>query len=168
MRAEKKLLLDEIMEGFNNSSAFIIAKHNGLKPEESWKFSELLGKNKSRFMVVKKRLLKLAVKDMDMDLSGLSGHAGVVFIDGDAMESLKTVVDFRKSVEDKLEIITGQLEGKFYSSEDFEKLATLPSKDQMRAEIVGLLEAPMAQTLSVIKSLLTAVIHCLENKKAKG
>ena len=43
----------------------------------------------------------------------------------------------------------------------------LPAKDEMRAQLLGLFEAPMSQTLSTMESLLTSVMHCLENKKDK-
>ena len=43
-------------------------------------------------------------------------------------------------------------------------MSKLPSKDEMRAQFLGTLEAPMAQTLAVMDALLTSVVHCLNNK----
>ena len=61
----------------------------------------------------------------------------------------------------------GQFEGKLYSGTDFEKISNLPSMDQLRAEFVGLLEAPMAHTISTLEAVLSSIVTCLENKAKK-
>ena len=53
-------------------------------------------------------------------------------------------------------------------AEDVKAISELPSQDEMRAQFVGLLEAPMTQTLSVMQALLTSIMYCLENKAKAG
>jgi large subunit ribosomal protein L10 len=50
------------------------------------------------------------------------------------------------------------------SASDVEQISKLPGKDEMRSQFLGTLEAPLAQTLSVLEALLTSVMYCLENK----
>ena len=56
----------------------------------------------------------------------------------------------------------------FCSASDVEQISKLPSKEEMRAQFLGTLEAPLSQTLGVIEALLTTVMHCLENKSGQG
>jgi large subunit ribosomal protein L10 len=51
-----------------------------------------------------------------------------------------------------------------YNAADVEIMSQLPSKDVMRAQFLGLLEAPMAQTLAVMEALISSVVYCLDNK----
>ncbi|MDN3507859.1 MAG: 50S ribosomal protein L10, partial [Simkaniaceae bacterium] len=50
---------------------------------------------------------------------------------------------------------------------DFKMIADLPTKNEMRAQFVGLLEAPMVQVVNVVNALLTSPLHCMENKCQK-
>ena len=52
----------------------------------------------------------------------------------------------------------------FIQASDVERLSKLPSKDEMRAQFLSVLEAPMSQTLAVMEALLTSVPYCLDNK----
>ncbi len=63
-----------------------------------------------------------------------------------------------------VEVVGGRFEGKMYTGADVEKLSNLPSKDEMRAQFLSVLEAPMSQTLAVMEALLTSVVYCLDNK----
>lgn len=166
MRAEKQLLLDEINECIDHSQGIIITRYTKLTPQLSWTFGEELSKTKSKFKVVKKRILYKAAekKNLPFESSEYEGHIGVVFVGGDLIETTKAVVKFQNDNEGTLEIITGQIEGKACSAGEILEYSKLPAKDVMRAQFLGTLEAPMASTLAVIESLLTSVPFCIENK----
>ena len=169
MRPEKQLLLDELNEMIDTSSSMIVARYDRLNPQQSWDLSEQLNKSKSNFKVVKKRILYKAAEDKNLPFKAdkFDGHIGVVFIQGDSLDAAKTVVKFQEDNEELIEIITGQIDGKVCTKEEIKILSTLPSKDEMRAQLLGLFQAPLSETLSVMESLLTSVMHCLENKKDK-
>ena len=169
MRPEKQLLLDEINDLIDSSKSIIVTKYNRLTPQLSWDFTEELSKSKSSYKVVKKTIFYKAAqaKDLPFQSDKFDGHVGVVFIEGDSLEATKTVVDFQKNNENVLELLVGQIDGSLCSSGDIFKLSALPGKDEMRSQLLGLFEAPMAQTLSTMESLLTSLMHCLENKKDK-
>lgn len=169
MRQEKQLLLDEINDLIDSSKSIIVTKYNGLTPQLSWNFADELSKSNSNFKVVKKRIFYKAAKEKNLPFQSdrFEGHVGVVFIEGDPLEATKTVVNFQGNNEGALELLVGQIEGSLCSSGDIITLSTLPGKDEMRSQLLGLFEAPMAQTLSTMESILTSVMHCLENKKDK-
>lgn len=168
MRAEKQLLLDEINDLIDHSKAMIVTKYEKFPPQLTWSFGEILGKNNCVLKVLKKRILYKAAhaKNISFNPKTFPGHIAVVFINGDALQATKAIVNFKKENEDLIQIMTGQIEGKACSLSEIMTLAELPSRDELRAQFLGLLEAPMAQTLSVMESLLTSVIYCLENKKS--
>ena len=116
--------------------------------------------------VVAKRILvkAAAASNVTLDPTLLKGHIAVVFTRQDAVQTTKVIFKFKKENEDIIEIIGGYFEGRLYSAKDVEEISTLPNKQEMQAQFLGLLEATSAQTLGVFDVLLTAIIHCLDNK----
>lgn len=169
MRKEKQLLLDEIKDQITSSGAMIVTRYRHFAPDLSWSFRSDLKKNKGTFEVVKKRVFLKAAKEagISINISELEGHIGLIFAQGDGIETTKTVFDFIKNNEGSLGVICGRFDNQLYSSDKVEALSKLPSKNEMRSQLLGLFEAPISQTLSVMESLLTSVLHCLENKSQK-
>ncbi len=170
MRAEKQLLLDEIKDKVGQAKALVVTRYKGLNPNMASDFRTLLAKNGGGFTVMRKRMLIKAVegKGAQLDRAALEGHIGVVFAYDDPITTTKAVFQFSKENENVFEVLGGQFEGQLYSAQDVKTLSELPSKDEMRAQLLGLFEAPMAQTLAVMESLLTSVIYCLENKSQEN
>ena len=85
---------------------------------------------------------------MYIDRALLEGHIGVIFADQMIFSKPpKAVFKFKQENEEVLEVIGGRFEGELYSAKDVEALSKLPSKDEMRAQLLGLLEAvPVANT----------------------
>ncbi len=154
MRKEKQLLLDEIKEKVDSSKAMIIARYNALAPNASWDLRERLAKMGSQFEVVRKRVFLKAVEKsgFKIDEALLKGHVGVVFVDQpDAIPSAKVILKFSEENSKVLEILCGLVEGAIMPGAEVEMLSRLPGIDEMRAELIGLFIAPMAQMLSVLE-----------------
>ncbi len=166
MRKEKQLLLDEIQDKIGDAEALVWTSYQSLKPDLSADFRMQLLKAGGGFAVVKKRVLLKAAeaKGLALDEKTLGGHIGVAFAYEDPITMTKVVFDFAKENKDTLTVLGGQFEGRLCSPEDVKAISQLPSQDEMRAQFIGLLEAPMSQTLSVMEALLTSIMHCLENK----
>jgi large subunit ribosomal protein L10 len=166
MRPEKQFLLDEIKEKIDQSSTLVWTKYRHMSPNLASAFRFLLGDNGGGFKVVRKRLLVKAAERAGIALSEdvLAGHIGVVFTDRDPVSVTKVLFAFSKENDDLLEVLGGRFEGQLCTAQDIKSISELPSKDEMRAQLLGTLEAPMSQTLAVVEALLTSVIHCLENK----
>ena len=165
MRKEKSYLLDEIKEKIEGSKSFILTSYKNVTPEESWSLRENLSKNSAEMEVVKKRILLKALKGfgIDCELPELTGHVAVVFTNEDPTETIKTVYEFSKTSE-KLKVIKGQIEGKKMAEEELNFLSTLPSLPELRAQFVGLIQAPMANLLSVFESFLEKTDSVKEEK----
>ncbi len=170
MRPEKTLLLEGIKKGISNSTALIFATYDRMNPNLAAAFRMNVGKTGANFAVVKKRiLLKAAEKaGLTLDRANLTGHVGVIFTENDPVQTTKYVYQFRKENAANFNVLGGRFEGVLCSAQDVEQISQLPGRDEMRAQLLGLLEAPMSQTLAVFEALLSSVIYCLDNKVAES
>ena len=166
MRDEKNLLLDEIKGKLQKSNSFIITRYSKLTPNTAHELRARLLKMGAELEVVKKRVFVKAAESFGVALNvdDMQGHIGVVFSSQDALEAVKAVIEFSKSNEKIVDVIAGRVDGESYNAVQMKTLSELPSKDEMRAQLLGLFEAPMAQTLAVVDALLCSPLYCLENK----
>lgn len=169
MRQEKQLLLDEIKEQIEKRESFVIMRYFGLGANTTADFRRQIADMGGNVEVVKKRILVKAAQEagIELDNEALQGHIGLVFAGSDAVQTTKAVFKLRKDSNKAVEVLGGRFEGQLYNAEDVEKLSNLPGRDEMRAQLLGLFEAPMAQTVAVMQSALCSVLYCLENKAKK-
>jgi large subunit ribosomal protein L10 len=166
MRPEKQFLLDEIEGQLKAVSSFVILRYQSLNANMANDFRREVAKSGGNLEVVRKRILWKAAQaaGISLDLEALDGHIGLVFSGKDPIETTKVVFKFKKNAENTLEVLGGRFDGMLYSGADVEALSQLPSKEEMRAQFLGVLEAPMAHMLAVQEALLTSVVYCLDNK----
>jgi len=166
MRDEKKLLLDEIKEKVDSASSLVVTKYKNITASESWNLRNELSKNSSEMEVVKKRVFLKAFEKSGYKctIEELDGHIAIILIKDDPVGAIKAIFEFSDQTE-KLEVVRGEIDDKTYNKEDLLILSKLPSMNELRAQFLSVLEAPMSNTLSVIESLLTSVIYALEEKK---
>ncbi len=169
MKREKQLLLDEIQDHMKRSSSFIITQYDKLTAVKANEFRREVAKVGGNFEVVRKRVFVKAASDIGIqfDVDDLKGHIGLVFSSTDPIEATKAIIKYSDDNDKVFTLAGGYVDGQTVNSEDMKKLAQLPGKDQMRAQLLGLFEAPMAQTLSVMDALLTSVMHCMDNRSEK-
>ncbi len=170
MRQEKQLLLDEIKDKVASAPAFVLTSYQGLNPNLGFDFRKTVYASGGSFWMVKKRLFLKAAQEVGLSVEkkALQSHLAVVSAgENDAAGIAKVVYGFAKDNKGVLEVLGGYFEGKICSPQEVEAISKLPSKQEMRSTFVGLLEAPMTQTLGTIEAILTSVLHCLEAKANK-
>jgi len=169
MRPEKQLLLDEIKQQMNESKAFVVTTYDKLQPQLTWVLSQKLKESDSHYEVVKKRLFYRALKEenIKLGLENIQGHVGILFMKGDTAGATKILYQFKEQLNDGFAIQKGIYEGLIFLPEEVIALATLPSKDELRSQFLAVLEAPATELVSVMQSLLTSALYCLENKIEK-
>ncbi len=166
MRPEKQLLLDEVKTQIDQSTVMVLARYQRMNSNVTHQFRTQLARSGGHFEVVRKRILLKAAEaaGFALNLDALQGHVGVIFTAQDPVQVTKAIYQFSKDNEEALEVLSGRFEGQLCSAKDIEQISKLPSKDEMRAQFLSVLEAPLAQTLAVMDALLTSVPYCLENK----
>lgn len=166
MIEEKQLLLDEVKEQISASSSFVIMRYMGLKANKVAEFRRKVAGLGGSVGVMRKRILIKAAEaaGIELDSIDLAGHIGLVYSNGDPAEIAKCVFTFGEDNDKCVAIAGGYIDGQLYKAAEVVTLSQLPSRDELRAQFLSLLEAPMAQTLAVVDALLTSVIHCMDNK----
>jgi large subunit ribosomal protein L10 len=169
MRKEKPLLLGEIKKKIDASSALVVARYDRLEPNISWHLRATLARSGSLFEVVRKRVFLKAAEQagIRLDETLLKGHVGVIFItQSDAMAPTKAIYQFSSENGDILEVLCGQIEGKFVPAEELAMMSKLPGLEEMRANFLALLTSPMSQLLSVLEAVMGESLSVLEQKSA--
>lgn len=167
MRAEKQLLLDEIKEKIEESKGFIVANYK-LTSTHARDFRQQVEQAAGEFEVVRKKVFLKALEKCGITFSAeLEGHIGVVFVKGEITAVAKSVVQFGANHDKTIQVLGGQIEGRYSAASDIIEISNLPSLDVLRAQFLGLLEAPMVGMVSTIDALLTSVLYCLEEKSTQ-
>ena len=148
-RSEKKEFVLKLKDEIDSSSSVIVAHYSGLTVEESEQLRAEMRSNGAKFKVTKNRLTKLALEQTQFkDIADLfTGPTAIAFSD-DPVAPAKVAVSFEKKLE-KFKIIGGGYDGKKIDLEKINFLATLPSIDELRGKIIGLISAP-AQNIALI------------------
>jgi len=151
-RDEKKQLLDELHELLNGSEIVLISHYKGLTVAEVSELRDAVRKAGAGFRVTKNRITKLALKDTKFEsLADLFKGPTAIAFSNDPVGVSKACVNFAKDNE-KLVILGGAMGANALSLDEIKRLATIPSMDELRAKIIGLLQAPGAQLARVTKA----------------
>ena len=151
MNKEKKKNYIEEMKGFfNKTSSVFITHYQGLSVKQIDELRKEMRKHGILFKITKNRITKLALEGSKFKkLENLfSGPTAVAFSE-DAITSAKILTKFAKS-NSNLKIIGGIMEKEPLSVEDVEKIATLPTLNEARAQIVGILTIPAQKIISIL------------------
>jgi large subunit ribosomal protein L10 len=151
-REEKAQLLAELNELFNNSESIVVSHYKGLTVEEVSELRDNIRKAGAGFRVTKNRITRLALKGTKFEaLSDLFVGPTAIAFANDPLAACKACVEFAKTNE-KLLVLGGAMGTGVLSVEDIKRLASIPSMDELRAKIIGLLQAPGAQLARVTKA----------------
>jgi len=169
-RTEKQSFVEDFRERLQESPAIFLTDFSGLDVKSMTLLRDELRKNGAEYMVVKNRLARLALQELDLpDLSEwLSGPTGVVIGHGGPVEAAKAVSEFAKTHQDRPVFKVGVLENSVLSPSDIERLAKLPPREQLLAMVAGALEAPLAAFASVLEAKLlemSGLLTALKEKK---
>ena len=150
-RSEKKELVEKLKDELDNSSSVIVAHYSGLTVNESEQLRSEMRNNGAKFKVTKNRLTKLALEQTKFkDLTDLfTGPTAIAYSD-DPVAPAKVATNFDKKLE-KFKIIGGGYDGEKIDLDKINFLATLPSMDELRGKILGLITSPAQKIASVVK-----------------
>ena len=149
-KSKKKNYIEEMKGFFNKTSSVFVTHYQGLTVKQIDQLRSEMRKHGILFKITKNRITKLALEGSKFKKLGnlFSGPTAVAFSD-DAITSAKILTRFAKS-NSNLKIIGGIMEEKALSVEDVEKIATLPTLDEARAKIVGILATPAEEIISIL------------------
>ena len=150
-RSDKKEFVQKLKDELDNSSSVIVAHYSGLTVDESEQLRTEMRNNGAKFKVTKNRLTKLALEQTQFKPIAelFTGPTAIAYSD-DPVAPAKVAVSFEKKLEN-FKIIGGGYDGEKIDLEKINFLATLPSMDELRGKIVGLISAPAQKIASIMK-----------------
>jgi large subunit ribosomal protein L10 len=167
-RAEKEQEIKDLNDRFENSEVVVVAHYSGLTVAQMDDYRSKLREAGATFKVTKNSLTKRALKGTRYEQIGdmFAGPTGVA-TSQDPVAAAKITHEFAKE-NDKLIILGGAMGEVLLSQEAVAQLASLPSLDELRSKIVGLLVAPATQVARVLQAPAQAMVGVTKAYSEKG
>ncbi|MGB7257798.1 MAG: 50S ribosomal protein L10 [Pseudolabrys sp.] len=168
-RAAKQDAITELNGVFKTSNVVVVAHYSGLTVSQMQTLRKQMRLAGAKVKVAKNRLAKIALKDTDAAaIAPLLKGPTVIAFSGDPVSAPKVAVDFAKANE-KFVILGGTMGKTALNLDGVKALAALPSLDELRAKIVGLVQAPatkIAQLVNAPASKVARVVQAYASKEA--
>ena len=151
-RAEKRALVATLHDAFAGTGVIVVAHYKGLTVAD---LQNLRGKMRSAgatVKVAKNRLAKLALQGTDAEhITDLFKGQTVVAYSSDPVAATKVAVEFART-NDKFVILGGAMGKTNLNADGVKALATLPSLDELRGKLIGLIQAPATKVAGVLQA----------------
>jgi large subunit ribosomal protein L10 len=168
-RAAKAESITELSGVFKTSQSVVVAHYAGLTVHQMQTLRKQMRKAGGSVKVAKNRLAKIALKDTDAASIAplLKGPTVIAYSKGDPVSAPKVAVDFAKANE-KFVILGGAMGKTALDVKGVKALASLPSLDELRAKIVGLLVAPATKIAQLTNAPAGKVARVIQAYASKG
>ena len=165
---EKTEMVTALKERLGAANTAVLTEYRGLTVRQLSDLRKQLKATAAEYRVVKNRLARLAVKDSALGplAPHLKGPTGVVLTKQDPVGVAKTLQAFVRA-NPALTIKVGIVEGKVLEAPELKALADLPSKDALRAQLVGAVQGPLSQLVSLLTAPHQELARVLE-ARSKG
>ena len=151
-RSDKNDFVQNLKEELKNSSSVVVAHYAGLSVAERDNLRKEMRSNGAKFKVTKNRLTKIALTGTPYEsIEDLFTGPTAIAYSSDPIAPAKVSVEFEKKFEN-FKILGGSYEGEKIDNAKINFLATLPSLDQIRAKLLGLLNAPAQKIASITQA----------------
>ncbi len=163
-RTEKQEFVEEFNQTLNRNNFLLITHYKGLSVEELSLLRKQVKEKNAFFKVTKNSLVKRAIKNTNFErLDHFFIGPTAVAYSNDPVSAAKVVYDFSKENEN-LKIIAGSMGENELSLDEIKTLASLPSMDELRGKIIGLLISPLSNIVSLMKEPSSKVVRLLNSK----
>jgi large subunit ribosomal protein L10 len=151
-RSEKTDAVAALNATFNEAAVVVVTRNLGLTVTQSTDLRNKMRDAGASYKVAKNRLAKIALNDTQYSPLGdlLTGPTALA-TSGDPVAAAKVAVEFAKT-NDKLEIVGGAMGSTVLDVEGVKALASMPSLDELRAKLIGLVQAPATKVVQVIQA----------------
>jgi large subunit ribosomal protein L10 len=151
-RAQKQALVAELQETFESNNLVVLTHQSGLTVAEVSELRKQMREAGGSFKVTKNRLAKIALKGTKFEgmADQFTGPTAIA-VSSDPVAAAKIAVEFANKNE-KLQIICGSLETEALDADAVKALAKLPSLDELRGKLIGLIQAPATKIAGVLQA----------------
>lgn len=161
-REKKGVMVDGYVERLRRSQAVIVSEYRGLTVKQIEALRRELRNNESEMVVSKNTLLARALTEVGMAAPDalLSGPTAVTFCFGDLSAPAKTLNKWARDT--KILVVRGGIIGQsVFDDAGVQALTELPSREQLRAQVVGALQSPLSGLVNVLSGPLRGFLNVL-------
>jgi large subunit ribosomal protein L10 len=165
-RSEKEQLVSELRHTMTGAKALYFTDFTGLNVKRMTELRRRLRRAGIQYVVIKNTLALRAVNESGLTAERLRGPTGVV-VSRDPVAAAKVLSDFARENEQRPAVKGGLLDGQPVTEAQVRQLATLPSREQMLAQLGASFQAPLAQFVGALNGLLYMFAGALEGLKVQ-
>ena len=167
-RPDKIKVVSELKERFTEVKGILLTDFTGLNVEQISELRRQLRESSVEYKVVKNTLSKISVAELGMTaiLDYLDGPTAIAFGLADPIAPAKIISEFAKKY-DKPRVKAYFLDGHKFEGAQIDELAKLPDKNILRAQLVGMMGAPLSNFIFLLKNLLQQTVSVLNAIKEK-
>jgi len=171
-KEQKNQVVSDVAELLSHSKLTVVAEYQGTGVKQMQELRRSARESGTVVKVVKNRLVRqalLTTDDLkDTDVSALTGQLLYAFNADDEVAPAQALANFAKKQPSIQFVGAITPEGKFMPVDDVKSLASLPSKDQLRAQLVGTIAAPLSGFVNVLNGNLRGLLNVLTAKAEQG
>jgi|SRR3989304_7110396 len=170
-KSEKPFFVDNLTEELKSATGYILVDFNGLTVKMQQDLKKRLRESNGKMVVVKNTLFKLSAKNAKspeeiMSDTVLEGPTALIMTEEDPIAVLQVVAKFAKEAEIP-QLKVGVIDGSFQNKEALMKLASLPSKSVLQAQVIGSLLAPSYGLVATLQGNLQKLVWILMEASKK-
>ena len=160
-KTEKQQLVTELKDKIHGAKALYYTDFTGLNVKRMTELRRRFRKAGVDYVVIKNTLALRAINESGLIGTRLRGPTGVV-VSKDPVAAAKLLTDFAKENDQRPAVKGGLLDGAVIDEAQVKKLASMPSREQMLAELGAGLQSPMAAFVGAMNGLLTMFAGAVE------
>jgi large subunit ribosomal protein L10 len=165
-RSEKEQLVTELKDKLSTAQSLYYTDFTGLNVKRMTELRRRLKRAGVDYVVIKNTLALRAVNESGLVGSKLKGPTGLV-VGKDPVAAARVLTDFAKEFEDKPSVKGGMLQGKAIDNAQVKRMASLPSREQMLADLGAGMQSPMAAFFGALNGLLYMFAGALDALKTQ-
>jgi large subunit ribosomal protein L10 len=160
---QKQAFIDELNTKLTGANALYLTDFTGMSVKQMTQFRSRLRNQGVEYVVVKNTLAKRAIQQLDLPdvASFFTGPTGLV-IGRDPVAAAKVLSDFAREFDNKPGIKLGIVDRKEVAAEQVKRLAELPPKEVLLAQLAGGLQAPMSRLAGGMQSLIAGLARAVD------
>jgi len=167
-KPEKIQAVDTLKSKFSAAKGIVLADFTGLTVAEVNELRRKCREAQVEYRVVKNTLARIAAKEAQITelVEHFQGPVAVALSEVDSIAPARVLDSFRKETQ-KPTLKAGFVEGKLFTAEELQKIASLPSRDGLVAQVIGAIQGPMAQVVWTLEGVLRNLVSILDQAAQK-